>query len=248
MKDSELRRRLGDRERLPRLRAETRLRHLAALAEELERQPEVVTLGRVRAPARRRAAFVTALLFVAGTGVGVTAQGSMPGEPLHRVKLLLEWAAAPFDGDLAAANRLDELDRLIASRADARQIRAAQDAAFLSLAGRDPTSHLRLRFDDLVIGGREIGDAGPDPTYDQYWSADWLIDGLFRRSLPDGSLLEVIRTQDGTTTSVDPAWRLSSQGADHWLLEPTGSRGPVLGRYIVAVYEDGRIHIVAEGA
>lgn len=90
--------------------------------------------------------------------VVVSAQRTVPGDVLHPAKGPLEQLRALVDGEVIAANRVDELDDLIGRTSPPESIVTARSEAELALAGYPSDHRLQRRFRRLALppysGGR----------------------------------------------------------------------------------------------
>ena len=139
---------------------ETREAQWTAIAQALEDVP-----ARSQVPRRRRVAVWVAAAFSIGLpAAAVAAEGTVPGDFLYPVKLVVEPVRSLFDPDVAAVHRVEELERLFESDALVSDIdRALNQAERAVDDAKSPELTQRVeRVRDQVRDRRESDQAGTD--------------------------------------------------------------------------------------
>ena len=115
---------------------------------------------------RRGVVAAAGVLVLAVPGVGWAAQGALPGSPLYGVKRATEPVLSLVDGRIRAEHRVEELEQLLAAKADDAQLEHAAanaEGAVQSLSPQDPLAGRLARAQAVLtarVGDELPGDAG----------------------------------------------------------------------------------------
>ncbi len=198
---------------------EVRSSHLERLCEELETEPEEPPSDRWEAQRRLVVSAAGLVVLIGSAALLVMASAAMPGDRLYGTKLTMEQVIGTFDRDVAASNRVDELEALIDRRAEPAEIRAAQSRLASSLVPFADDHALRQRHHQLVLG------SGPSGVPVEV-AIGWERGDTFASSLSDGELVFVDRmvAADGSITdelTVTGEWTAAERSGGWDLARPT---------------------------
>ncbi|MEM9650871.1 MAG: hypothetical protein AAGA65_02165 [Actinomycetota bacterium] len=182
-----------------------------------------------------RNAAILAVAFVLGVGMAAGYDG-VPGDPFYRAKRVAEQPVSLVNGDIAASNRVEELEELVDRGADPDTIASARSDAIRALAALGGDEELDRALSLVAwpgpLAGRGIdavdADSGlliPGPV--------WTADGGYTASLVDGHLVTVSASGDEilvavtgewASASTPLGWRLSNPSADSvYVIEQVGT-------------------------
>ncbi|MEN8113201.1 MAG: hypothetical protein ABFS21_02335 [Actinomycetota bacterium] len=126
--------------------AETKERHIAEIAREIQTAPPVAVPSRIGLR-RRVAALAAALVVFAPAAMAVAADDAVPGELLYPVKQATERVMRLFAPDIEATHRVEEVERLVVRRAPHRDITHALQRAESATAKLTNPGELQLRLE-----------------------------------------------------------------------------------------------------
>ncbi len=154
------------------------LRELRVEADQDLRERQLTEIRReIRTAPRRRVRmgrYLAAAAIVTIPSVAIASNGSLPGEPLYPIKLLVEPLVRVFDRHVVADHRIDEVEILIRRGADDAVIRRQIDIARVEVdrIGDEAVRHrLTDRLDrmvrDMEPGTTSIGDRPQEQPQDR---------------------------------------------------------------------------------
>lgn len=207
--------------------SETRRVHIDAMESLLlSRKEEVAELAskkRRRVPRLAVNAAILAVSFLLGVA-GAANSSRVPGDPFYTAKRAAETPAQLLDRDIAANNRLGELEELIERGADPEVVLIARADAVNALFGRNDDDSMARALSLLAWPGGLAGhgvEVPIDPGGLLITEAEWAVADGYTASLADGHLVTISLVNGDALVGTTGDWTVATTATGWQLLNDT---------------------------